>query len=202
MGPPGCADAQDFVGLWHCLQPIAPHDGAVDTDIVRGQDVRAAQVEHQEHLGGPATDPADAGEVGDDLFVGPVFELFGAEFAADEVEGEVADGGGLLAGEPAEAEGFVIEGGDLRGFGEGRFFEFEQAEEFAVDGVGGGAADLLEDDGAGERLEGVGSSGAERHIAAEVDDGGHGGVGGAEVRGGGGEVDLVHAGINAHWAAG
>ena len=71
-------------------------------------------------------------------------------------------------------------------------FEFrEEGEKADVDGAGGGAADLLEDDGAGERAEGPGRIGGHFERADQVDDAGHGGVGGAKVAKSGGVFQRV-----------
>src|ERR1019366_8632088 len=90
-------------------------------------------------------------EMGDDLLVGHSMEAMEVELAVSNVRGEVLDVERLPFREAHAAQFRVGFGEHL--FRRGKFHGGEQADEAAVDRIGGGARKLLENDIAHQRLE-------------------------------------------------
>lgn len=176
MGAPGRADGADLLWPGHAGEAIALHDGAVDAEVADGEDVGPVELEDEEHFCGPPADAADACEVGDDLFIGPVVEAALFKVAGDEVLGEAVEGGDFLAGEPGCAELFGGRAEDLGGLGKWTPIA-EVCAEAGEDGACGAARELLVDDGAAERFEVAGLGWARLDGAEGIDEGGHDRVG-------------------------
>jgi len=156
-----------------------------DAVVAGGEDVGAAEAEHEEHFDGPLADAADLGEVLDDGFVVHLADAGErGDGAVDGFGGEVAEGEGLVGGEAGGAELGCGDVEDLLGGGvdghEGGH-GLEAGDEAGVDGGGGFAMELLVDDGLGEGFEGglVGGE-AEGEGAGAGDEFGEFGVGGGE----------------------
>jgi small GTP-binding protein len=138
---------------------VMQRDRALEADVVDRQHVGAQLVEDQEHLGGPAADALDLGERRDQRLVVELPPGLRVERPGGEVRSEIAQILGLAFGQAAVAQCGDVDGGDgtrielrergrPRGRGDGR-------DEPVPDGVRGLDRDLLADDGAGERREGV-----------------------------------------------
>ena len=85
--------------------PKGEGEAFADAVVVGGQDVWAAEAEHEEHLHGPFADAADLGEVLDDVGVRHAADAGeGGDGAVEGFGGEVADGEGLVVGEAGGAE--------------------------------------------------------------------------------------------------
>ena len=169
-------------------EAISGCHGSADAQVAEGEDVGADQDEHEEHFGGPHADAVDGGEGGDDLVVGHGGEFLEGQAAIDEVLGEVAKVGDLLAG---EAHGAELGVGEFEDEGRGGAAVGEEGAEAGEDGGGGGGGDLLAEDGLAEGGEGRAREDAERGVEARADLGDeepHDGVGGGEVGLGAGPV--------------
>src|SRR5688572_19106369 len=98
-GPPA------FTKLAHAGQrDLAPleignADALLQAEVVQREYVRAQQVEHQEHLGGPAPDAAHVGQLGDDLLVGHARPVSGVDLPVDEMLRQIRDVLGLARSE-------------------------------------------------------------------------------------------------------
>jgi antitoxin component of MazEF toxin-antitoxin module len=168
-----------------------------DAVVAGGEDVGAAEAEHEEHFDRPAADAADLGEVLDDVVVGHAADAGeGGDGAVEGLGGEVAEGEGFVVGEAGGAKllvGAVEEvlrvevDGVAVGLDAGD--EDEAFKQAAVDGGGGLAVELLVEDGLREGLEGRLLRGqAEGEGAGLRDEAGEFGVGGGERGDGDGGV--------------
>jgi hypothetical protein len=114
----------------------------------------ASEVEEKVHLRGPPADAAHPREGLDDLVVAEAPELFEAEAPGDDLGGELPDVADLLRREPCGPQR------GLRGHREPcrtrQLGSAARGHEATVDRRAGGAADLLEDDGADEGRETLG----------------------------------------------
>jgi hypothetical protein len=126
-------------------------------------------------VGGPDADAFDGGEGGDDLVVGEA----GEAGVGDGVLGEVEEIVGFLVGESEGAEACRAKGGKTVG-GEAAIGPGGGGEESAEDGLGGLAAELLGDDGAGQGGE-IGLVVGYAVGTDVLDDGVEGRVGGLEM---------------------
>ncbi|MBA4180137.1 MAG: hypothetical protein C0506_06060 [Anaerolinea sp.] len=165
-------------------------------------------MEDQEHLRGPTADAAHSRQVRDDLFVFPRVELLAAQLARGEVSGEAPDGGRLLSRKPRAPHLLFIHGKDggrrreslserrPRGVrpadGAACPTQVEQRHEAVVDCARRLAAELLEDDRAGEGAERVFAVRPHREPADGGDDPAHHGVVRAQVADGGPGIDVAH----------
>ncbi len=76
-----------------------------DAVVAGGEDVGAAEAEHEHHVDGPDADAADLGEVVDDVGVGHAADAGErGDGAVEGFGGEVAEGEGLVVGEAGGAE--------------------------------------------------------------------------------------------------
>ena len=82
IGPPSFAELGDFLGLWPMRQAIGGFYGALQSEIVDGQNVRAIQDENQEHLGRPAADAFDGGQGVDHFLIAELGEPMVGDGAA------------------------------------------------------------------------------------------------------------------------
>src|SRR3954454_10817737 len=155
MRPPGLADLQHPRRRRHLLQPVLDLDRFADAEIAAGEDVGALQVEEQEHLGGPAAEPADGDDLLDYLLVLELSETVELELAAEHVRGEVADVFGLAPGEPAGAQVLLACLQQLLGAGSAAAEEVKNPQ---VDRPRRFGRELLADDRPQERPVGVGGS--------------------------------------------
>ena len=115
-------------------------------------DVGAAEGEHEIHVGAPVAESFDGGDFGFDFFVSHLGPLLTVDLAGVEAVGEVFEIAGFGSGDAGcshlfDREGEEGFGGDLSA-GEG----FEAS----VDGGCGFTGELLEDDGPGQAVKGVG----------------------------------------------
>src|SRR6266446_4201244 len=72
---PALAEGQEFLGLGHVFLAIGYGPALLHSEVVDGEDVRAAEIEDEEHLDGPGADAADRVESLDQLGVGHFFGL-------------------------------------------------------------------------------------------------------------------------------
>src|SRR6266436_6854204 len=75
VGAPALAEGQEFLGLGHVFLAIGYGPALLHSEVVDGEDVRAAEIEDEEHLDGPGADAADRVESLDQLGVGNFFGL-------------------------------------------------------------------------------------------------------------------------------
>ncbi len=173
-----------------------------DAVVVDGEEVGAAEGEHEEHLDGPFSYAPDLRQVLDQVVVGHAAGAGeGGDGAVEGFCGKVAEGEGFVGGEAGGAELLVgaveelLRGGvgaeEVYGVGVGG----EGLDHAVVDGGSGLSVELLINDGADEGLEGGGAEGkAEGDGADAVDEAGEFRVGGLEVGDGfGGEGELASA---------
>jgi hypothetical protein len=197
VGGPFGADFGGFGGLWRGFEVVADLHAFLDAEVADGEDVGAAEVGHEEHVGGPLADAFYGDEVGDDFVVGVVVDVVEVEIALEGVAGEVAEVAGFLSGDADGAEGVIVGGGEFSGgWGAGLVATLicalisEVGVEASLDGAGSGAGELLEEDGTDELGVGVGG-GAGAVGAVFVDEAADDGVDTSEVSvgGGGGESE-------------
>ena len=108
--------------------------------------VEPAQGTDQEHLRRPRSDAPDLGEVVDHLLVGEPADPVEPDRAGDDLLGQVADGGGLGAAQPAPGQR-LRRGGQHRLRGDGAP---QRLDEPSVDGCRRLSGQLLVDDGPGQ----------------------------------------------------
>jgi hypothetical protein len=126
--------------------------------------------------------------VGGDLLVREIGEVV-ADDAVVRLLGEVQQVAGLLTGDAGGAEGVQVGDEELLRAGDAAVIAVE-CEEAALDRGGGGAGELLVEDGLDERIVGA-TTAAHLEGAGLVDGAGEDRVGGAEVGGGDGRVVAV-----------
>src|SRR3990170_2090624 len=83
---------------------VGDADPLLQPEVVEREHVGPQQVEHQEHLGGPAADAAHVGELGDDLLVAHPRPVARVDLAVDEVLREVGDVLGLAVRQAASSQ--------------------------------------------------------------------------------------------------
>ena len=152
VGLPAFAEGEERSGLGHGALLVGQPEAVADAEIVHGQDVRAAELENQEHLNGPASDATRFGEPHDDFLVVQLGDVAGGrDGAVQGLGGDVADGGDLGEREAARADLGVGDAGQI--FRAGKPPAGKEFFEAGEDGVGGGAVQLLVGDGLDEGLE-------------------------------------------------
>ena len=118
MGAPEFAACTDFGGLGHGGEAEGDAEAVAHTEVVDRQDVGSAELEDEEHLGGPAADAADGDKAFDDGFVLEFRELGASGNDALERFGrDVAEGGGFGGGEARGAQLFIRHGAERTGGG-------------------------------------------------------------------------------------
>jgi hypothetical protein len=95
------------------LQAVVDLHRLPNAQIANREDVRAAQVEHQEHVDGPATEALDSDEDLVDLLVGELRQVVDRQLAVDDVLRQVAQVGRLRSRQPDGAELFGVGRDDL-----------------------------------------------------------------------------------------
>ena len=70
MGAPGLGEGAQLSGVREVGETVGTLGGAADAEVPDGQHVGPAEVEYEEHVGGPASEAFDGDEPGGDLFVG------------------------------------------------------------------------------------------------------------------------------------
>src|SRR5262245_38870105 len=108
--------------------------------------VEAAQLEDQEHLGGPPSDATDDREACDDLLVAEPADAVERTGSIQDALGKIADGGDLASREPRGAK----LSGRERQDGLGREASVEQGDKPSMDRTRRGACQLLIKDALGE----------------------------------------------------
>lgn len=191
VGAPGGAD---FLGLGfrgEIGEGVEVAHGGADAEVADGEDVGAAEGEHEEHLRGPAADSFDLDEFGDHRFVVFAADLVQGDAAIDGGRGEVVEEVRFIAREADAAELIVRERGDVFG----KQLCFGECDEAIANGQRGLRGKLLRDDREGEHLETV-AIGFQPIWADLADQRADDGVGALEVcRGGLDDVALRgHAG--------
>ena len=74
MGTPGLGEGAKLLRVREVGEIVGAFDSAAHAEVPDGQHVGAAEVEHQEHVGGPATEALDGDEPGGDLLVGEIVQ--------------------------------------------------------------------------------------------------------------------------------
>src|SRR3954463_4504220 len=92
----------------HAVRPL---DGLDDAEVADREHVRPVQSEHQEHLRGPASDPFDTGQCGDDSVVGHVIERIERQFTARDASLEIPEVRNLLTAQADDPQRVVINTG-------------------------------------------------------------------------------------------
>jgi hypothetical protein len=153
VGAPALAVFFDGLGFGQFAFVVGELEAFLDSQVMDGEDVHAAEFEDEKHFNGPATDALDFSEAGDEGFVieGGDF-VVGGDNARKGFVGEVFDVADFRPGETDGAEGEVFDGEDL-------FWCWvrdvrEEGVESTHDGFGGFAAELLMGDGAEKGVEG------------------------------------------------
>lgn len=70
MGRPAGAEFGELFGLGHFAFAIGDLEAAAHTEVADGEDVGTAEIEDENHFGGPAANASDLGQTGDDFLVG------------------------------------------------------------------------------------------------------------------------------------
>ncbi len=160
------------------VETVRQPDRAHEPDVVERQHVGTRELEHEEHLGRPASDALDRAEPRHDFFVFEPREIVEAHLARNEARGELVDVRRLVAAESRRLEGLDGQGGD------GGWRELparDHPDDALEDGLAGLHRELLVDDGSDEGNEGMASrtgdakftgaylrnEGGEHRIAAE-----------------------------------
>jgi hypothetical protein len=125
-------------------------DRVLDPEIQLRKHIGAAKPEHEEHLRRPSSNAFHLHEMGDEIVVGHPFHLVQGKLAARDLGCEVSHVSDFLAGEPNGAELLVRHAKDAF---RRRLVSRKERVEPREDRSGGLAGQLLEYDGAGERLE-------------------------------------------------
>jgi len=113
------------------------------SEIVDRPHVGPPELEHQEHLGGPPTDPSHLHQRADDLVVGLRADARQGQRPVDDLRGEVADRRRLRRREPGATQRGIVDREDALG----RRRAVEQGFEAAMDRARRGTGELLEADG-------------------------------------------------------
>ena len=123
--------------------------GYAHAEVAGGQDVRAPERKHQEHLRGPDTNAFDLGEVRDDFGIGQFLEAGEIQIAGGGFGGEIFQVGRFLLG---EASGAHLSVGEFENAFRREWIAGECREAFE-NRRRSSAVELLVDDGFGEAFE-------------------------------------------------
>jgi lipoprotein-anchoring transpeptidase ErfK/SrfK len=125
---------------------VQPRVTLAHPEIVHGPHVEATELEHEEHLGGPAADPAHQRELLHDLVIGTPADAIEHDRPRNHVLGEIADRRGLRRRESGAPERLDRRGEHLLGRG----FAVEERNEAPVDRPSGRPRELLVADRPGQ----------------------------------------------------
>jgi len=156
VGAPAFAEGKEFLGLGHALFAVGDGPAFFHSEVVDGEDVRAAEAEDQKHFDGPGADAADGDEAFDEFFVGEGLRLFECgDNALDRFLREVFHGEDFCAGKA--------------GFAEDRFAELEHFLRSGDKAVGAERLDAAEDGGGGFAGDGLISDGFEKDFVGGIE---------------------------------
>jgi len=110
VGTPAFAECQEF--LWFGLMFFAVGDGPafLHAEVVDGENIGAAEAEHQEHFHGPGADAADGGQALDEFLIGEFLRVIKrGDYAFDCFFCEIFHCDCFCAGEAGLAERLFAE---------------------------------------------------------------------------------------------
>src|SRR5437763_4549316 len=87
VGDPGHGDLLEPLRVRQLPQAIAVHHRPANAEVTGRQYVRAAEVEHQKHVGAPGAESLDGHQLGDHLLIREVVEALQLERTLDDVLG-------------------------------------------------------------------------------------------------------------------
>ena len=152
MRRPQAGEVLERLGVRELRKTVGPLGRPADSQVADGQDVLAAEVEHEEHVGAPPAEALDGGYLSDHLVVRKVVERRESQLPRDDPLGKVAEVAHLGPREAARPQEIFVPGEQLPWR---RRPAAEERREPAVDASGGLCRELLPDDGPDERPVGV-----------------------------------------------
>src|SRR5262249_53745340 len=148
---PRLADPGQTFGSRRLAEFIRPLDSLDDAQVADRKNIGTLQAEDQKHLRCPAADTLHLGQALDDRLVVQSIERINREYSALDATTEVAKVAGLLSTQ-ADAAEFFVRRRRHRGRGRKRLVQRFEPRENRSGCLG---RELLADDGADERLEGI-----------------------------------------------
>lgn len=150
MRPPRGANPQHLSGPRALRKAVRPLNGRLDAEIELGEDIGPTEAEDQEHLRGPATDSLHAGEVRDDLLVGPSAHARERNLTGIDLRREIPEVAELLPRQAGAAQSGV---GRFEQLSRPRVAAAVKAQDAVEYGPGGLPRELLVDDRAEQGVE-------------------------------------------------
>jgi hypothetical protein len=180
MGTPSFAEAFELFGFGEFAFFVSDLESAADAEVVNGQNVGAAEVENQEHFGGPAPDAFDLGQDLKQLKIGSLVAFIECGDVSRFCPfGDLEDVTRFGPGQARTPKALDI--GPQNLLRRGKSVLAEKRDKAAKDGAGRLAAQLLVSDCLDERLKGRQQARPKTQWADALNDFGHDRIGQGDV---------------------